>query len=198
MAVKIPLQNSDKYALVEPEDYPLIRDFKWYLFSTDGLSYAKTGCRVIDGQLKPLLSFTDVAEIRRSKVRQRFNNDKIYSGRMKNILLHRMITNPDKNEEVDHINGNGLDNRRVNLRLCSHQDNMRNRKMLVNNTSGYTGIFYRKDSKRKKRWGAHIRIGDGKRLALGTYYTKQEAAMAYNRAAIKYHGEFARLNPIED
>jgi hypothetical protein len=112
--------------------------------------------------------------------------------------MHRMLLRPYKDEEVDHINGDGLDNRRVNLRTCTHSENMRNRKRLITNTSGYTGVSYSSDMKRKKRWLAQIRVGGGKRIHLGRFYTKEEAAVTYDEAAKKYHKEFARPNKLEN
>ena len=90
---------------------------------------------------------------------------------------------------VDHRNGNGLDNRRANLRIATHGQNMRNRGLVATNSTGYKGVQYR----RPGVWRARIQL-DRKQLHLGQYPTPEEAAEAYNAAAIKYFGEFALLN----
>lgn len=115
-------------------------------------------------------------------------------GKKKTILMHRYIMNAPKNKVVDHINGNTLDNRIENLRICSHKENIRNSKKCKNNTSGYTGVFF---YKRTKRWQSCIGVNN-KIINLGYYDTKEEAALAYNEAAIKYFGEFAKLNEVKN
>lgn len=91
---------------------------------------------------------------------------------------------------VDHVNGNGLDNRRANLRPATNAENMRNRRRYANNTSGFKGVTF---DKAKGRWKAQIRL-DGRRRYIGRYDTAEEAARAYDAAARELHGEFARLN----
>jgi len=92
--------------------------------------------------------------------------------------------------QVDHINGNPLDNRRENLRICTRAQNTCNRKAVVNSKSGYKGVT-KKNSSRK--WIPEIRK-DGKKLYLGSYNTPEEAAKAYDKAAKEIFGEFAKLN----
>ena len=97
--------------------------------------------------------------------------------------------------EIDHVNRNKLDNRRSNLRICTRQQNGKNRSLSSNNKSGYHGVHFANTEKRVKRWVASTRV-DGKKKIIGRYYTVQEAATAYNIAAKKYHGEFATQNTI--
>lgn len=104
--------------------------------------------------------------------------------------LHRLITGCEDGMVVDHINGNGLDNRRCNLRVCSHSENMQNRKMHRNNQSGYKGIYFDPDLNGRP-WRAQIRAY-GRKYNLGRFDTAEEAYAAYLRAAEKLHGEFAR------
>ena len=107
------------------------------------------------------------------------------------ILMHREIMNPPAHLLVDHRNNDGLDNRRANLRLATHSENSYNRpKTKAKTTSQYIGIYL---EKRTGRWTVKIRA-NGKRLWLGRFESEIEAAKAYDEAAKKYHGEFARLN----
>lgn len=91
---------------------------------------------------------------------------------------------------VDHRNGNGLDNRRANLREATHAENMRNRGPLSTNTSGFKGVS---PDKTRGKWRAQIQV-DGKVYRLGCYATAEAAALAYDVAAVELHGEFAWLN----
>lgn len=94
---------------------------------------------------------------------------------------------------VDHINGNGLDNRRVNLRLATTVQNHWNmRKRLARCSSRFKGVYF--DSRRMK-WGAQIGV-HGRHIMLGRFGSEVEAAVAYNAAAIEHFGEFALVNEI--
>jgi len=101
--------------------------------------------------------------------------------------LHRVITHAPPGKVVDHANGNKLDNRRANLRVCSAAENLRNRKRAKSNKSGFKGVY----SDRSK-WRAQIRI-DGKKICLGTFDSPEIAHDAYRQAARVHHGEFARF-----
>jgi hypothetical protein len=108
------------------------------------------------------------------------------------IYMHRLITNCPEKLEVDHINRDGLDNRKVNLRICTSAENRKNHKILSNNKSGYNGV-----SKTPfNTWHTCISL-NGKTIHLGTYKNVVDAALAYNVAANHYFGEFARLNNVE-
>jgi hypothetical protein len=109
-----------------------------------------------------------------------------------NVYLHRLLMLPARGQVVDHINGDKLDNRRSNLRICSRKENTRNQKLSVRNTSGFKGVA----NARSGKWKAYI-VVDGKQLQLGHYNTREEAAMAYNAAAVKYYGAFAKGNEVE-
>jgi len=114
------------------------------------------------------------------------------------VQLHRFLMDPPSDMVVDHINGDTLDNRRSNLRICTRIENFRNRKRSKNNTSGYKGVHYAQKTKDMineltKPWIARLSLV-GKRLYLGNYSTPEEAGRAYDEAAKKHYGEFAKLN----
>lgn len=113
----------------------------------------------------------------------------------KHFLMHRDILNAPSDKLVDHINGNGLDNRKSNLRLCNNSENLRNKgKDAGTYKSKYKGVT--KVSNTKNRWRAYITL-DRKYKELGTYATEKEAAIAYNNAALIIYKEFAKLNDID-
>lgn len=103
-------------------------------------------------------------------------------------FMHRLILNAPEGSQVDHINGNKLDNRRSNLRLATASQNRANKGKIVNNTSGYKGV-----SLSGKKWAADIAMNKVK-VRLGRFDTPEEAAKAYDQAARELHGEFARPN----
>ena len=109
--------------------------------------------------------------------------------------MHRDILKLVGSETSDHIDLDKLNNQRSNLRRCTKKDNDRNKGLLKSNTSGYTGVWFHKGKWRIKRWVAEIHVNN-KKISLGHFLTKEEGALAYNQAAQKYFGEFARLNDI--
>lgn len=117
--------------------------------------------------------------------RQKWMNGKTIS-----TIMHRMILNAPNGYEVDHINFNGLDNRKCNLRIASRSQNQANRPKTWDGTSKYKGVHWHKLN---KRWIVQITI-EGKNINCGAYKDEIEAAIAYDRAAIQYFGEFAYLN----
>ena len=110
----------------------------------------------------------------------------------KSIFLHRLVLAAQDGQVVDHINGDKLDNRRENLRLCTVAQNSQNQSLRATNTSGFKGV--RRNAAAGK-WEALIRHA-GRRIYLGLFDDPRVAAHAYNRAAVALHGEFARLNPL--
>lgn len=102
--------------------------------------------------------------------------------------LHRLIMNvTDPNIFVDHINHNGLDNRKSNLRICTNQENIRNCITPKNNKSGYKGIYWAKD---KNKWTVQITLNN-KTKYIGRYEKLEDAIAARKEATKKYYGEFA-------
>lgn len=113
--------------------------------------------------------------------------------RMEELSMHRMILNIN-NPKIccDHIDRNGLNNQRYNLRTANHSQNCANIAKRKNTTSKYLGVSLRKAT---GRWRAEIRK-NWKGIRLGEYVNEIDAAIAYNNAAIKLHGEFANLNVV--
>ena len=127
-------------------------------------------------------------------------DNKLYAGRgikikghSKTILMHRQILNAPDDMQIDHINGNGLDNRRNNLRLVtSSQNHFNQHKQQRSTSSRYKGVYWHK---RDKVWVVGIQAF-GIYYYIGSFTNEQEAALAYNEAANNYHGEYAKLNEI--
>ena len=113
---------------------------------------------------------------------------------VKHIYLHKKIMGVGKGVHVDHINHDRLDNRKANLRICTHAENQRNKKKRVDSQFKYKGIFRHG---RSKKWTAKLTVDRETFFSFG-HTTQEEAALAYNELAKKHHGEFARLNEIQD
>jgi hypothetical protein len=148
-----------KVALVDDEDYEYLSQWNWYASKAKYTFYARRNLTSEDGK-------------RSTKRMQR------------DILEH--VLGGLGGHVVDHINGDGLDNQRSNLRVASHRENMFNSRRRL--SSIYKGITYTRGY-----WCAQIHVG-GKRIHCGYYSTPEEAASAYDDAAKKYFGEFARVN----
>jgi hypothetical protein len=113
-------------------------------------------------------------------------------GKYQLVAMHRVVARAEKGQLVDHVNGNGLDNRAANLRICTKRENNRNRQPNAKyRSSPYKGVTFTKD--RLKQYRAQINIG-GRSVMLGSFATEIEAAQAYDAAAREHYGEFARLN----
>lgn len=110
------------------------------------------------------------------------------------ILMHRAIMTPPDDMVVDHINRNPLDNRRENLRVVTHRQNIINMGARKHNTSGFRGVGWDKE---KRKWRVQIRNGTTNKF-IGRFDTPEEAARAYDEAAKQLHGEVAVLNFPEE
>lgn len=108
------------------------------------------------------------------------------------ILMHRLIMNTPNGMETDHKNGDGLDNRRENLRVATRTQNQGNSTLRKDNKTGYKGVHWFKPT---RKWRAQLIIKD-KFSYVGYFDDLLEASEAYNQAAKKYFGEFARLNNV--
>ena len=107
----------------------------------------------------------------------------------RNVRMHRFLLSPKSTELVDHADGDGLNNTRGNLRLCTGSQNLANSKKPINNTSGFKGVTF---SKEKRKWKAEIQI-NRKGHHLGYFSTPQEAHEKYKEKAIELFGEFSRF-----
>ena len=110
------------------------------------------------------------------------------NGKFKTIWMHRIIIKTPEGKETDHKNLDRLDNRRVNLRICTKTENLRNVFKRANNKSGFKGVH-----QVGKKWRAYIRVNSIAKH-IGMFETKLKAAEAYNNVAKKYFGEYALIN----
>lgn len=161
----IPLHGKlgeGKFAIVDSSDFDLYAQFRWVAI-----------CSKATG---------DLYAVRYKKV----------EGKNTAIMLHRLIAKCPADRIVDHENGNTLDDRSSNLRVCLHGQNMQNRKPSSVSRSKFKGVYL---DKRSGNWRAEI-VSEGIRYRLGSFKKEIDAAKAYNAAAEKLHKSFARLNPI--
>ena len=113
-----------------------------------------------------------------------------YDGKRKQIAMHRMILNTPSDMQSDHRNGDGLDNQRCNLRICSSSQNIMNSKKGSRRSSRFKGVYW---EKARQKWHVEIQAF-GKKHHLGRFEKEKDAAIAYDLAARKHFGRFARLN----
>lgn len=153
--------TQNKTALIDDEDFELVNEFKWCAVQQGRNFYATRG--YWNKQTK----------------------------KTKQIRMHRLIMDvTDPKIEIDHINGDGLNNQRYNLRICTRSQNQRNKRKQNNTTSKYEGVHWHKQH---NKWIAKIRI-NGQRKHLGCFLCEIDAACYYDYYAIKYFDEFAKLN----
>lgn len=160
--MKLIFLSQNKIAFVDDEDYERANAFCWSAKKGTSTFYGKRGI-LYYGENRKRHTLT--------------------------IKLHRFILGiTDPKIEVDHVDGNGQNNVRSNLRACSHQQNSYNRPPKPKYR--YKGVY---PSRNKIKFYAHIQI-EGKNVSLGVFDTEKDAAGAYDQAAIVHYGEFARLN----
>jgi len=159
--------TQDKFAIVDDGDYEYLIQWKWF-----------------------------------AKKAGRENNDKFYAartgdignGKRGTIRMHRVLLGLSHNDKrmPDHIDRNGLNNQRDNLRIATRRQNNANRNSGKNSSSIFIGVCWHK---KHKKWYVQI-MNNGYKTWVGCFDNEHEAALAYNAAAIKIHGEFANLNII--
>ena len=148
-----------KVVMVDTELYHLLTDYSWHAVSTKRMS------------------------------RWYAKTDICVDGKFRGLPMHRLIINAPRDVSVDHVNGNGLDNRLSNLRLCTNQQNICNSAIRKDNSSGYKGVHRRYNG----LYQARI-IRNGARISLGHYDDPCLAAHIYDAAAKYFYGEFAKVN----
>ena len=115
----------------------------------------------------------------------------IGNGKYKTLAMQRDVMGCPVNYQIDHKNCDRLDNRKENLRMANQAENSANARRIKETRSGYKGVSFHRGV-----WDARIGV-NYKRIHLGSFHTPEEAAMAYNNAAMRFFGEFARLNQIK-
>lgn len=153
--------SQSKQAIVDDEDYEELSKYKWHAGKNN-----KSGIWYAQRTIR------------------------LTSKKCIKIRMHRQLMDYPYKKEIDHINHNGLDNRRSNLRICSHSQNMKNTCIRKNNSSGLMGVCW---DKRSKKWMAYIRK-DYKRITIGLFGDKDDAGHAVDKKALELFGEFAILN----
>jgi len=114
------------------------------------------------------------------------------NGVQRRVYMHQQLVTVPEGFEIDHVNRNGLDNRRENLRLVTHTQNLANSKLNSRNTSGFRGVAL---DKKRRKWFCSIRVS-GKTKALGRFTDPKAAAHVWNQAALEAWGSFANLNAV--
>lgn len=151
--------TQNKSTIVDDEDYVFLSQYKWRAIKSQNHYY-----------------------VGKSEKRKRDKPRKL-------TLMHRLIMCSRDGEQVDHINGDSLDNQKHNLRLCTQGQNLFNKNKYKNNKTGFKGI-----SVRGKKWRVQVQANK-KQHIVGHFNTINEAIAAYNAVSKKIHGEFSR--PIE-
>lgn len=160
--------SDGEMAIVDDADFELISGFKWAPHKHGNTVYALAN-KTRRGGAKPVT-----------------------------IRMHRLILGLEAGDgiKVDHKNGNGLDNQRRNLRICTHSQNCCNSRKHRGTTSKYKGVVWHK---RTAKWHAQANFGGHGSKCLGVFDSEIDAALAYDHAAREHAGEFAKLNfPDED
>lgn len=160
---EIPLTRG-LVAIIDAEDYEIVNQYKW--------------CAVQAGRSKEVFRAATSIGTRKNR---------------KWIKMHRLIMFAKKDQDVDHIDGNPLNNTRSNLRLATRHQNCMNKKKSPNRSSKYKGVWW--DTWNRK-WRARISF-KGRDISLGSFKDERAAARAYDKAAKLLFGEFARLNFFE-
>jgi hypothetical protein len=148
-------------AIVDDDDYEELSRWKWHALKRGGTFYGARKSSTNMAQYKPRYT----------------------------VYIHAFIMDTPQGMYTDHINGNGLDNRKSNLRICTSMQNQYNTGPNSRNTSGYKGVYW---SKSNNKWQARIKINK-KKVYLGNFKTLEDAYTAYCNKAQEAHGEFARL-----
>jgi hypothetical protein len=151
-------------AIVDAEDLPVLTKHKWHVMISADKSQVYARRSVYMG-----------------------------NGRTLKVYMHRQLALAERHEQVDHINGITLDNRKKNLRKCTQAENTYNTKRRTNNTSGYKGIYKKKYSSGRQVYCSSIQY-NGKSIHIGTFDKIDDAIKAYDKKAKELFGKFAKTN----
>ncbi len=152
-----------KTTIVDDKDFSLVADYKW--------------CAQQNRQRHTCYALTHIKK----------------NGKRTSLQMHQLILDIPEDMQADHIDHDGLNNRRCNLRFATNQQNSFNRKSNEHSSSRYKGVC---QNKRRRKWMAQIMI-DGKNKYLGYFANEEDAARTYNKAAERLFGDFAYLNKID-
>lgn len=203
--ITIERNDAPYTVLVDVADLDKVLDMgKWYISKPNG----------VNGYAEKKLTDKQFEELNQQRIGQGLPPLKV-----KTLMLHRYLLDLDcqdtyKSLVIDHIDGNGLNNCRSNLRTCDRSQNSCNKKLRSNSKTGYKGVtyisssksykkykkkdgtisHYINDSNPKKPWKAYITPKGGKRISIGYYETAEEAAKAYDEKAKQLFGEYAKVN----
>ena len=160
----IPLSRG-LFAQADDEDFEELNKYKWHAYKkpsqSDNLTYARRNTKSVKGEKRTIIS------------------------------MHRQIMKvTDPKTHIDHMDHNGLNCQKSNMRLCVGSENVKNTSSHRNSTSKYLGVSW---DKARKRWLAVI-SANGKHKYIGVFVSEEDAARARDEFARKLHGEFANLN----
>lgn len=157
------LLTQGRVALVDDADYDWLNQKRWYAHQSRHTFYATRHVRVA-------------------------------KNKKTSEQMHRLILGlqPSDNQECDHRDGNGLNNQRVNLRICSVSQNSQSSRKREGCTSKYKGVHW---DRRDRKWISQTKMKE-KRIRLGCFDSEVDAARAYDAAALKHYGEFAQTNEM--
>ena len=169
--ITIPLTQG-QVTTIDDVDWDLVKDHKWCAIKKKNETYYAT--TAIPHPDKP--------------------------GRYTQLQMHRLLMGAKKGQTVDHKDRNGLNNRRDNLRFCTHSQNGFNSKKQTcygfnKPSSEYKGVSLKRGYAKKIKWLASI-VVDGKQIRLGSFDNEKEAALEYNLAAVQHRGNWANLNEV--
>lgn len=162
--IEIPVSKGKYTALIDDEDFALVSQYKWRAYKGGN-----------PGERGTVYAIAHTPMV---------------SGKRSNVIMHRLIMNAPKGVLVDHRDFYGLNNQKYNLRLANDEQNSQHQRKVSGSSSSFKGVSL---DKRHGTWKCYINIAT-KLVWIGQFKTEIEAAMAYDEAVVKHHGEFAVLN----